>query len=149
MVILTWRRRFIFNLEGQKSVKTAADGTIKIPMRARHTLWVDPACEEECILEVTADESSGGDGMTEKFFRNLYSYIDDCYTHKTPPSLPQLLLFLHSAEVSLAFPGMPGFLSQWLGYGMGLVIGNLIGRYVLGYKDSYPEYFDPKMVKKE
>jgi hypothetical protein len=142
-------RRFIFNLEGQKSVKTAADGTVVIPERARHTFWVDPTCEEECVVEISADESSGaGDGVSERFFRNLHSYLEDCHTHGAAPSLPQLLLFLHSAEVSLAFPGMPGFLSQWLGYGMGLVVGKLIGQYVLGYKESYPEYFDPKMAKR-
>jgi hypothetical protein len=62
------------------------------------------------------------------------------------PSLPQLLLFLHSGEVSLAFPG-PKWITQWASWGLGLVVGKWWGGYVMRLKSSYEEYFDEKMVR--
>ena len=58
------------------------------------------------------------------------------------PSLPQLLPMLDSAEISLAFPFGPDWLMRALSYSMGVVIGRWFGGYVLGYKASYPEYWD-------
>jgi hypothetical protein len=81
------------------------------------------------------------------FFRNIYSYLDDCQRQGVELSLPQLLLFMDSAEVSLAIPG-PAPVMRWLSWGLGVVVGRWIGGYVLGYKSSYPEYFDEKMVKR-
>jgi hypothetical protein len=93
----------------------------------------------------TAEEELGGN---ERFFRNVYCYLDDCESQKVSPSAPQLLLFLHSAEMSLAFPG-PGWIARPLSYIVGLVVGKGIGEYLLGYKSSYPEYYDPAMMKKK
>jgi hypothetical protein len=62
------------------------------------------------------------------------------------PSMPQLLLFLDYAEVSLAFPG-PAPLMRWISWGLGVVVGRWIGGYVLGLKSSYPEYFDKTMKR--
>ena len=58
------------------------------------------------------------------------------------PSLPQLLLMLDSAEISLAFPFGPDWLMRALSYSMGVVIGRWFGAYVLGYRASYSEYYD-------
>jgi len=74
-------------------------------------------------------------------FRNIYQYLDDCWVQAVTPRLPQLLLQLDSAEVSLALPG-PVWLAHPLSYAMGVVVGRWYGGYVLGYKASYPEYFD-------
>lgn len=57
------------------------------------------------------------------------------------PSLPQLLLQLDSAEVSLALPG-PIWLAHLLSYALGVVIGRWYGGYVLRYSACYPEYYD-------
>ena len=73
-------------------------------------------------------------------FRNIYQYLDDCYIQGKSPALPQLLLQLHNAEISMAFPG-PQWLAHPLSYVFGLVIGVWIGNYILGYKASYPEYY--------
>jgi hypothetical protein len=105
---------------------------------------VDPSCETECEIHISA--SPAGSGVDEKFFRNIYSYLDDCQAQDIVPSLPQMLLFLHSAEVSLAFPG-PAFLMRWLSWIMGLVVGKWFGGYVLGLRCSYGEYYDVKDVK--
>lgn len=74
-------------------------------------------------------------------FRNIYTYLDDCWLQDVGPSLPQLLVMLDSAEVSLAFPG-PAWLMRPLSYMMGVVVGRWFGGYVLGYKASYPEYWN-------
>lgn len=87
-------------------------------------------------------------GIDEKFFRNLYSYLDDCQTQDIEPSVPQLLLFLDSAEVSLAFPG-PGPVMRLLSWGLGVVVGRWIAGYVMGLKSTYEEYFDEEMVKRK
>lgn len=65
------------------------------------------------------------------------------------PALPQLLLMLDSAEISLAFPFRPDWLMRALSYSMGVVIGRWYGQYVLGYKSSYPEYWDESQDAKE
>lgn len=86
-------------------------------------------------------------GMTERFFRNVYSYLDDCDTQEVAPSLPQLVLFLHAGEVSLAFPG-PRWIANPISYVFGLVVGVGVGEYLLGYKRSYPEYYASATNKK-
>lgn len=116
---------------------------IRIPATARHTFRADETCTEECIVEISA---SPEDGISEEFFRNIYSYLDDCLNQNVSPSLPQLLLFLNHAQVSLAFPG-PALLMRWVSWMMGVVVGRWFGGYVLGYKSSYPEYWDPKRGK--
>jgi hypothetical protein len=75
-------------------------------------------------------------------FRNIYTYLDDCYLQDVEPSLPQLLLMLDSAEVSMAFPWGPDWLMRSVSYAFGVVIGRWFGGYVLGYRSSYMEYWD-------
>jgi len=94
-----------------------------------------------------SDADVEGYGCSEKFFRNIYSYLDDCTSQKVAPSLPQLLLFLDSAEVSLAFAWGPDWLMRAVSYGFGVVVGRWFGGYVLGYKASYPEYWDEKKMR--
>jgi hypothetical protein len=64
------------------------------------------------------------------------------------PSLPQLLLMLDNAEISLAFPWGPDWLMRAVSYSMGVVVGRWFGGYVLGYKASYPEYWNESDGKK-
>lgn len=75
------------------------------------------------------------------FFRNFFGYLDDCKTAGTAPSFFQLMVFLHAADTPLAVPIPP----EWLGK----VLSRLLlwgaaywGRYVLGYKTCYPEYYE-------
>ena len=155
--LLPTQRRFIFTLEGKTISVTPNDPQpVTIPPLARHTFKADPACSETCVIQIelkvsplvddnTAEEELG---CNESFFRNLYCYLDDCESQKVKPSLPQLLLFLHSAEVSLAFPG-PGWMARPLSYAFGLVMGKLVGEYLLGYKSSYPEYYDSSLASKK
>jgi len=58
--------------------------------------------------------------------------------------MPQLLLMIDSVEASIAFPWGPDWLMRAVTYTMGVVIGRWWGGYVLGYKSTYPEYWDEK-----
>ena len=54
----------------------------------------------------------------------------------------QVLMFNRMGNVVLAFPG-PKFIARPLGLMCNFLVG-MIGRWVLGYSYSYPEYYDPK-----
>lgn len=121
---------------------------VHVPAQARHTFKVDDSHEGPCTIEVstrTSPQSPSDEpeayGANAKFFRNIYSYLDDCYTQDVSPSLPQILLMLDSAEISMAFPG-PRWLAHPLSWAFGVIVGRWIGRYLLGYRSSYPEYWD-------
>ena len=137
---------FIFTLEGQDIKRSATDGkgVIRIPARARHTFRADPDQDEQVEIEWTTNDE-GNVGITEQFFRNLYGYLDDCDKAKCPPSLPQLLMFLDAAEVSLALPG-PTFLSHPASWLLGVIGGRWLG-WALGYKSTYREYYNPDIRK--
>lgn len=137
--------RFIFTLEGRNLRRSAQDGPIVVPHRARHTFRVDETAEEPCIIQISL--ASPGSGSSEKFFRNIYTYLSDCDDQKIQPSLPQLLLFLDDAETSLALPG-PTWIVHPLSWLLGIIIGRILGGMILGYKTSYPEYYDPNLAKK-
>lgn len=77
----------------------------------------------------------------QRFFRNFFGYLDDCKTAGLAPSFFQLLVFLHSADTPLAVP-LP-----WEGLGkvasrILLTVTALWGRWVLGYRDTYVEYYE-------
>jgi len=140
------RGSFIFTLEGVDTIYTSTSPQpIFIPTRTRHTFRANPDSPEPCEVIITASPEDQS-GISERFFRNLYSYLDDCEKQKVAPSVVQLLLFLHSAEVSLALPG-PALVSRWAGWSLGVVVGRF-GGWLLGYKSSYEEYYDEKMAKK-
>lgn len=136
--------RFMFKYAGTTMTKSASDGKVTIPPGVRHTFWPDPTCTEPCTVHIGTEEGYSN-GVDEKFFRNLYSYLEDCAEQKIAPSLPQLLLFLDAAETSLALPDwIPGVLSRWFTWGLGVVVGRWFGGKVLGLKDSYEEYYEER-----
>ena len=98
-----------------------------------------------CSIDRSRDSSLT---QTSHSFRNIYTYLDDCYLQNVEPSLPQLLIMLDSAEVSLAFPWGPDWLMRSVSYAFGVVVGRWYGGYVLGYKSSYEEYWEEGEVRK-
>lgn len=77
----------------------------------------------------------------QQFFRNFFGYLDDCRKAGAAPSFFQLLVFLHSADTPLAVP-LP-----WEGVGrlasrVLLTVTALWGKWILGYRDTYPEYYE-------
>ncbi|KIV96509.1 hypothetical protein PV10_00367 [Exophiala mesophila] len=78
--------------------------------------------------------------VEQRFFRNFFGYLDDCKSGNVAPSLFQLLVFLHSADTPLALP----FSESWPGVFASRIflIGMAFwGRWILGYKQTYPEYY--------
>lgn len=53
---------------------------------------------------------------------------------------------LDSAEVSLALSG-PRWLTGWVSYGLGVVIGRWYGGWWCGYKPSYEEYWSEELER--
>ncbi|KAH8811277.1 hypothetical protein F5884DRAFT_269711 [Xylogone sp. PMI_703] len=135
--------RFVFLVEGQEFVYDETSPKISVPPTARHRYWADPSYDGECEVHISASPARG---LDEKFYRNLYSYLNDCERQKVKPSLPQLLLFCDSAEFSIAFPG-PALLMRWLSWMFGVVVGRWYGGLWLGLKTSYDEYFDENRAK--
>ena len=121
-------------------MKANAKSTVIIP------LLLTLLAHQSQLTNTHTVSAAPSSGIDEIFFRNLYSYLDDCDKQKVEPSIPQLLLFLDAAEVSVAFPG-PAPLMRWLSYGLGVVIGRWYGGWWLGLKGSYAEYFDEAMVR--
>ncbi|KAM0245284.1 hypothetical protein ACHAP5_005515 [Fusarium lateritium] len=79
----------------------------------------------------------------QQFFRNFFGYLDDCKTAGCGPSIFQLMVFLHAADTPLAVP-LP-----W--ESLGRVASRILlttvaywGRWVLGYRQTYAEYYDAK-----
>ena len=79
----------------------------------------------------------------------MYSYLDDCYAQNVSPSIPQLLLLSDSVECSIAFNWGPLWLMHAVSYAMGVVVGRWWGGYVLGYKASYPEYWNEELESRK
>jgi len=143
---------FIFTLNGKDIKISATDPNPRTSIAPGdpHTFVPDPSFKGPCVIEISAEmspraSSETSAGIDERFFRNLYSYLEDCSRQNTSPSLPQLLLFLDSAEVSLAWDVGPTWLMQYMSYALGVVVGRWIGGDLLGYEASYPEYYNPAL----
>jgi len=134
----------IFTLEGKDIVKTKEDGIITIHPGTYHTFRADPASKEDVILLVTA--TADDNGLTEQFFRNLYSYQEDCERHKQALSVCQMFLFLYSTDTYPVLPG-PKFIARPLSRFITYFIGSVIGKTVFGMKESYVEYYNPANTK--
>ena len=79
----------------------------------------------------------------EAFFRNLYCYLDDCRREGMAPNLAQLCLFLHFFDCPLALPG-PKMVGKPLSVMVTMVVGVFVGKWLLGFSESYEEYCKPK-----
>ncbi|KAJ4420645.1 hypothetical protein N0V82_004210 [Gnomoniopsis sp. IMI 355080] len=77
----------------------------------------------------------------QRFFRNFFGYLDDCNKARTAPSFFQLLVFLHSADTPLAVP-LPWESIGRIASRMLLTVAAFWGRWILGYRDTYPEYYE-------
>lgn len=114
--------------------------TAIIPKGTYHTIH-NASTTEPVVLDVNlSPEDFEGE---QRFFRNFFGYLDDCRKANQSPSLFQLMVFLKAADTPLALP-MP---AEWLGRVVSRVFTNLMGfwgKWALGYKDSYAEYYQEK-----
>ncbi len=67
-----------------------------------------------------------------RFFRNFFGYLDDCRRAAVPPSLFQLMIFLHAADTPLALP-LPWEPVGYLASRVVLAAVAFWGRWILGY----------------
>ncbi|KAF2095762.1 hypothetical protein NA57DRAFT_59739 [Rhizodiscina lignyota] len=125
-----------FTLDGRELTATAGD-VVTIPARAFHT-FRNASEEEGLVIEFSLAPSTRE--RDEAFFRNVQGYRDDCRKAGMQRRLPQVLLFNWRANVVLALPG-PKLLAKVMGLLMNFVGGLLIGKWILGYSDTYPEYY--------
>lgn len=133
--------------------------SITIPAQAYHTLR-NASEKEELLYELVYDPASWE--MTEKFFSetsrrscpaageatdpsegNLQSYLEDCRKHGVKPNIVQEIMILHAAEVVPALPG-PKFIAKPAALLLNYVLAVLVGQWLLGWSDSYPEYYHPR-----
>ena len=92
------------------------------------------------MIEIGLDPSQRA--RDEAFFRNLYSYLDDCDRLRRGPNVCQLMLFLWAFECMVAMPG-PKVLVQPLSRAMVWVLGVVVGKWMFGFRESYEEYYKP------
>ncbi|RAL13934.1 cupin domain-containing protein [Aspergillus homomorphus CBS 101889] len=126
-----------------KQLAVTADGkqpTATVPPKTYHRLQ-NASSTDELIFDVRL--SPVDYEVEERFFRNFFGYLDDCKNANQAPSLFQLMVFLYHADIPLALP-LP-----W--HGLGIVVSwvytaatAMWGQWVLGYKVSYPEYYEEK-----
>ncbi|CAN8097812.1 unnamed protein product [Discula destructiva] len=121
---------------GQQSTTTIKAG--------RYHRFENASKTEDLIVDIKlAPEAYDSE---QRFFRNFFGYLDDCKKARAAPSFFQLLVFLHSADTPLAVPlpweGLGKIASRVL-----LTATNFWGTWILGYKDSYSEYYEEHKSK--
>ncbi|BGP01745.1 hypothetical protein NBRC10513v2_005383 [Rhodotorula toruloides] len=112
-----------YTLDGKEGVAKPGDKLV-IPPGAVHTFWLDADAKEDLVMTATA---MGGD---KPGVRNFFGYLSSCIEAHTAPSPFQIFLLLDSANVTLAAP-------LGLGRLLNLVLGRMVGGWLLGYKTSY------------
>ncbi|KUI53684.1 hypothetical protein VP1G_01100 [Cytospora mali] len=162
--VLSGTARFALGSGRQRRHRLASAGEVAvIPGGQVHT-FCNASEEAELVVEFVLDPASRE--TDEAYFhpvlsgRNLALVLkytltmhpvqemcgdtrDDCAKAGVQRSLFQTLLFMHRGGLVMALPG-PDIISKRLGLLFTYVGGVLIGRFLLGYKDSYSEYYHPK-----
>lgn len=127
----------------QLSDAPGASKTATIPAGQYHR-FENASSTEDFVLDIHLTPESYENEV--KFFRNFFGYLDDCKKAKESPSLFQLLVFLHSADTPLALPMPTEWLGRFASRAFLIVVANL-GKWGLGYKDNYPEYYEEGKTK--
>lgn len=111
--------------------------SLKITPCTFYKVSADPG-EEPLIVNISLDPLHRT--RDEAFFRNMFGYLDDCRKEGKALQVPQMALLLHSADTALALPG-PKWISMRIGKLVNLVVGVVVGKWLLGFSESYPEYY--------
>ena len=129
-------------LNGKATVLTEGD-TIKIPARSPHRFESIPNAAQKPLI-VWHRYDPGYEEMEEKFTRNMLCYLWDCKRAGTGPSVMQICVFVADAWIAAEVIKVPG------GGGLFVCLINTVLTFLmamvgllLGYKKSYPEYYDP------
>lgn len=137
-----------FGLDKKPTVTLSAKGgrNSAVLGPCRYHRFENASATEDLKIDIQLDPEDYEN--EQRFFRNFFGYLDDCKRNKTSPSIFQLFVFLHSADTPLAVP-MP-FGMETLGVYVSrilLIIVAYVGLYLLGYQQSYSEYYSGSKSK--
>ena len=127
-------------VDGVEKIASPDDNMVITP--GVHHMFSNASSTEALVVQISLAPFSRA--RDKSFFRNLFGYFDDCRKQGKAPSFPQLLLFLHFADVVLVLPG-PKRTSHPLGRLMNLLVGVIVGKWLLGFHESYPEYYKERI----
>ncbi|KIW17536.1 hypothetical protein PV08_04730 [Exophiala spinifera] len=125
------------------STDLGQSSTAAIPPKRRHK-FENASQTDPLVVDVRLDPEKHD--QEQRFFRNFFGYLDDCRKANSAPSLFQLMVFLHAADTPLALPVPNETLAFWVSRAF-LIVMAFWGRWMLGYKDSYPEYYETPKSK--
>ncbi|KAI1771738.1 hypothetical protein F4818DRAFT_428908 [Hypoxylon cercidicola] len=120
---------------------TKDDGVFEIPAGTRHRFWAHPSIRdkrEDLKFQVWAKPNEVDRGFNENCLRNYFGYLKDCLEHNMTPSVFQMALFGWSWDTIMLVP--PFWMPLWSLRVIQHVAGHWIGKRLLGYQASYPEY---------
>ncbi|KAF5620205.1 ankyrin repeat domain protein [Fusarium sp. NRRL 52700] len=129
----------------KKSVLTQGGGIIKIPPGTRHRFWAEAPVTEDLVFRVWAEPQNLNRGFDEAFLRNYLGFLRDCEDQNIQPSIFQLALLGWGGDTLLS---PPFWVPLWILRLFHFILAHLVGRLLLGYTSSYPEY-NPKSNRDE
>ncbi|EGR47103.1 uncharacterized protein TRIREDRAFT_109353, partial [Trichoderma reesei QM6a] len=141
-----WKQSEYFQVEkgvigihrnGKEIRATKDDGVIEVPAGTR--FWSHPSNQEDLVFKVWAEPQGLDNSFDERFIRNLIGYQRDCHSAQLAPSVFQLMLICYDCA-TLATP--PFWMPLWLLGSLQYILAYWVGGYLLGYKPSYPEYYE-------
>ncbi|KAK5166320.1 uncharacterized protein LTR77_008581 [Saxophila tyrrhenica] len=136
--------RGLWYLKG-KTIERSAGQDITIPKYTWHTFENHPDSAEPLVILYRYDSQRFI--MEESFFRNTLTYLWDCGRAGVEPSVLQLSVFIVAAWMPADFVQCPGdYLSCFVNT-LAMWMFAFIGRFVYGYKSTYPEYWDEEYIR--
>ncbi|KAI5854498.1 hypothetical protein GGS23DRAFT_474725 [Durotheca rogersii] len=123
--------------DGKTHVLTQDDGTVAIAPSTRHRFWAHPG-KEDLIFKVYAQPEEVDRGFDENYLRNALGYLRDCQMSSIEPSIFQMALFGCLSDTIFVLP--PFWMPIWSLKLTQYVCAYWIGRFLLGYRETYPEY---------
>lgn len=136
-----WHLTTISNPALRKQLIRAGDKPIILSAAKLHR-FDNTSTTERLIVDIRIDPETQPRGVEEAFFRNFFGYLEGCRLSNVGPSVFQLCLFLYTVDGPLAIPVTgPDCVKWWVSRIFGLVLGVVIGEWILGYRRNYSEYF--------
>ncbi|RDW70962.1 hypothetical protein BP6252_07525 [Coleophoma cylindrospora] len=137
----------LFHLN-RKQILVPTDSDITIP-RGDYHKFANASSTETLTLQ--GWYSPAEPAREERFFRNLYGYLNDATaggvgaTMLGNASIAQIALFAWEADMPICEPmvalGVPQRIGIPIAYGLTWFLGVFVGKWMLGYKASYEEYY--------
>ena len=137
-------------VDGQDVYLNPEDEERRVPPGSRHCFWPEKGGGRTGNMTVRIRVDPYPGGLDERFIRNIFSYFADCSRQGVEPSLFQIMLFLYAHDMVVAMP-LPIPVLHVIHF----IGAYVIGWWLLGYKETYLEYYDDKRtagrheVKKE